>query len=144
MGLFIDCRYAIRNLLKSVKFSLLVLFIIVGSLTISLIGFNFVHTIMFSNIDNYETSSDIRILRVRNSITEQRDFTYSMIEPFSDLAETNNLDEWLAIQRTRLFISNGKQANLILTKEINSYNFIPYSFGNSCIEKIFIKGEEII
>ena len=41
-------------------------------------------------------------------------------------------------------ITKGKQANLILTKEINSYNFIPYSFGNSCIEKIFIKGEEII
>ena len=40
-------------------------------------------------------------------------------------------------------ITKGKLANLILTKEIDSYNFIPYSFGNSCIEKVFLNGEEI-
>ena len=40
-------------------------------------------------------------------------------------------------------ITKGKLANLILTKEINSYNFIPYSFGNHQIEKVFLKGEEI-
>ena len=40
-------------------------------------------------------------------------------------------------------ITKGKIANLILTKEINSYNFIPYSFGNHQIEKIFLKGKEI-
>ena len=40
-------------------------------------------------------------------------------------------------------ITKGKLANLILTKEINSYNFIPYSFGNPCIDKVFIKGKEI-
>ncbi|SOE21615.1 imidazolonepropionase [Spirosomataceae bacterium TFI 002] len=37
-------------------------------------------------------------------------------------------------------ISIGKRANLILTKPINSYNVIPYSFGNSCIEQVFING----
>jgi imidazolonepropionase len=41
-------------------------------------------------------------------------------------------------------ITKGKLANLILTKEINSYNFIPYSFGNHCIDKVFLKGVEII
>ena len=40
-------------------------------------------------------------------------------------------------------ITKGKLANLILTKEINSYHFIPYSFGNHCIEKVFLKGLEI-
>ena len=40
-------------------------------------------------------------------------------------------------------ITKGKLANLILTKEINSYNFIPYSFGDHCIEKVFLKGLEI-
>lgn len=39
-------------------------------------------------------------------------------------------------------ITKGKLANLILTKEINSYNFIPYSFGNHCIEKVYLKGQE--
>ena len=40
-------------------------------------------------------------------------------------------------------ISIGKSANLILTKPINSYAFIPYSFGMSCVEKVFIKGVAI-
>lgn len=40
-------------------------------------------------------------------------------------------------------ITIGKQANLILTKAINSYGFIPYSFGIHQIEKVFVKGKEI-
>lgn len=40
-------------------------------------------------------------------------------------------------------ITKGKQANLILTKQINSYGFIPYSFGTNQIEKVYLKGEEI-
>ena len=40
-------------------------------------------------------------------------------------------------------ITVGKQANLILTKPINSYGFIPYSFGNHQIEKVYLKGEEV-
>lgn len=40
-------------------------------------------------------------------------------------------------------ITKGKQANLILTKPINSYGFIPYAFGNHQIETVFIKGEKI-
>ncbi len=40
-------------------------------------------------------------------------------------------------------ITKGKLANLILTKPINSYGFIPYSFGNHQIDKVFLKGEEI-
>ena len=40
-------------------------------------------------------------------------------------------------------ITRGKLANLILTKPINSYGFIPYSFGNHQIEKVFLRGEEI-
>lgn len=40
-------------------------------------------------------------------------------------------------------ITKGKQANLILTKPINSYGFIPYSFGANQIEKVYLKGEKI-
>jgi imidazolonepropionase len=39
-------------------------------------------------------------------------------------------------------ITKGKLANLILTKPINSYGFIPYSFGAHQIEKVFLKGIE--
>lgn len=40
-------------------------------------------------------------------------------------------------------ITKGKLANLILTKPKYSYGFIPYSFGNHQIEKVFLRGEEI-
>ncbi|MFV0541171.1 MAG: imidazolonepropionase [Aestuariibaculum sp.] len=40
-------------------------------------------------------------------------------------------------------ITVGKKANLILTKAINSYGIIPYSFGNNPIEKVFVSGVEI-
>ena len=40
-------------------------------------------------------------------------------------------------------ITKGKLANLILTKHINSYGFIPYSFGTNQIEKVYLKGKEI-
>ncbi|MCK5400913.1 MAG: imidazolonepropionase [Flavobacteriaceae bacterium] len=38
-------------------------------------------------------------------------------------------------------ISKGKKANLIITKEVPSYNYLPYAFGNNHIEKIIINGE---
>ena len=37
-------------------------------------------------------------------------------------------------------ITRGKYANLILTKKIPSLAYIPYSFGNNCIERVFVKG----
>lgn len=40
-------------------------------------------------------------------------------------------------------ITVGKQANLILTKPISSYCFLPYSFGENQIEKVYLKGKEI-
>jgi len=40
-------------------------------------------------------------------------------------------------------ISKGKVANFILTKPINSYGFIPYSFGANHIEHVFLKGQKI-
>ncbi len=40
-------------------------------------------------------------------------------------------------------ITIGKQANLIMTKNINSYAFIPYSFGSLLIEKVYLKGKEV-
>lgn len=40
-------------------------------------------------------------------------------------------------------ITIGKYANIILTKPISSYAFIPYSFGINQIEKVFFKGLEM-
>jgi imidazolonepropionase len=38
-------------------------------------------------------------------------------------------------------ISIGKFANLIVTKEIPSINYLPYSFGHNHIEKVMLRGE---
>jgi imidazolonepropionase len=38
-------------------------------------------------------------------------------------------------------IAIGKQANIFITKEIPSYAFIPYSFGNNLIETVIINGK---
>ena len=38
-------------------------------------------------------------------------------------------------------ITKGKQANLIITKPIDSYSYLAYSFGENCISKTMIKGK---
>ncbi|KAA3650989.1 MAG: imidazolonepropionase [Bacteroidetes bacterium] len=40
-------------------------------------------------------------------------------------------------------ITVGKKANLIISKEIDSYGFIPYSFGSDQIEEIIINGKRM-
>ena len=39
-------------------------------------------------------------------------------------------------------ITRGKLANFIITKPLNSYNFLPYNFGQNNIFKVFISGKE--
>lgn len=38
-------------------------------------------------------------------------------------------------------ITVGKRANFMLTNEITGYSYIPYSFGENCIEQVWINGE---
>jgi imidazolonepropionase len=38
-------------------------------------------------------------------------------------------------------ITKGKRANLIITKEVPSYNYLPYAFGDNHIDQIIINGE---
>ncbi len=40
-------------------------------------------------------------------------------------------------------IAVGKKANLLVTKEIPSYSFIPYSFGGDHIDEVILNGERI-
>jgi imidazolonepropionase len=49
----------------------------------------------------------------------------------------------MGLEKTHGSICKGKKANFIITKEIPSYGFIPYSFGNQHIDKVFIEGKEI-
>ena len=38
-------------------------------------------------------------------------------------------------------ITVGKKANLIVTKEIPSLAYLPYSFGNNLIDRVMLRGE---
>lgn len=49
----------------------------------------------------------------------------------------------MGISDTHGSITRGKKANLILTKKISSYAFIPYAFGSNSIEKVFINGKAV-
>jgi imidazolonepropionase len=40
-------------------------------------------------------------------------------------------------------ITKGKKANFIITKDIPSYNVIPYNFGNHQIASVYINGKEV-
>lgn len=46
----------------------------------------------------------------------------------------------MGIQETHGSICKGKIANFMITKPLNSYNYIPYAFGENCIEKVYING----
>ena len=38
-------------------------------------------------------------------------------------------------------ITRGKKANILITKEVPSYEFLPYAYGSDKIEKVIIEGE---
>ncbi len=46
----------------------------------------------------------------------------------------------MGISDTHGSITKGKKANFIITKPINSYNILPYSFGSNNIENVVING----
>jgi imidazolonepropionase len=49
----------------------------------------------------------------------------------------------MGLSETHGTITKGKVANLIITKPIPSYGFLPYAFGSNCIESVIIKGKLI-
>jgi len=48
------------------------------------------------------------------------------------------------ISKTHGSITKGKKANIIITKTIPSYAYLPYAFGSNLIEVVLINGNEII
>ena len=58
-------------------------------------------------------------------------------------AATINSAYAMGLSETHGSIAIGKQANVFITKEIPSYNFIPYSFGSNLIEQVIINGQII-
>lgn len=49
----------------------------------------------------------------------------------------------MGVSKTHGSIAKSKIANLIITKPINSYNVLPYSFGTNNIDSVYINGQLI-
>jgi imidazolonepropionase len=49
----------------------------------------------------------------------------------------------MGLSDTHGSITRGKKANIIVTKEIPSYGYLPYAFGSNLIDKVFLNGTEI-
>lgn len=49
----------------------------------------------------------------------------------------------MGLSKTHGSITKGKMANLIITKPIPSYGYLPYAFGSNMIDSVIIKGEEV-
>ena len=56
-------------------------------------------------------------------------------------AVTINSAYAMGISETHGSIAKGKVANVFITKEIPSYEFMPYSFGSNLIETVILKGK---
>lgn len=56
-------------------------------------------------------------------------------------AATLNAAYAMEVEQEAGSITIGKKANLILTKPLDSYNDIPYFFGDNIIERVFINGD---
>ncbi|HET8839676.1 MAG TPA: imidazolonepropionase [Flavobacteriaceae bacterium] len=56
-------------------------------------------------------------------------------------AATINAAYAMGLQDVLGSITKGKIANLIVTKEISSYGFLPYSFGSNHIEQVILRGK---
>lgn len=49
----------------------------------------------------------------------------------------------MGVLETHGSITKGKKASLIITKEISSYNYLPYAFGSNLVDKVILKGKLI-
>lgn len=56
-------------------------------------------------------------------------------------AVTINSAYAMGISETHGSITVGKKANIIITKKIPSYEFIPYAYGSNLIERVLLNGE---
>ena len=58
-------------------------------------------------------------------------------------ATTINTAYAMGLEKELGSICIGKKANLFITKEISSYSYLPYSFGENVIEKVVLNGKII-
>lgn len=66
---------------------------------------------------------------------------YKMTPEEAINAATINSAYAMDLSKTHGSIAIGKKANIFITKEISSYNYVPYAFGSNLIETVIINGK---
>ena len=76
---------------------------------------------------------------ISESLIKQKNIKkeYKKVWSRNSTITSNYIDKKVAIHNGKFFI------NVFITKEISSYNFIPYSFGSNLIETVIINGKVI-
>jgi len=69
---------------------------------------------------------------------------YRMLPEEAINAVTLNSAYAMGISEEYGSIGKGKKANLIITKEIPTYEYLPYSYGSDKVEKVIIEGELVV
>jgi imidazolonepropionase len=67
---------------------------------------------------------------------------YRMTPEEAIYATTINTAYAMGISATHGSITRGKKANLLITKPISSYEYLPYAYGENKIEKVILNGED--
>jgi imidazolonepropionase len=68
---------------------------------------------------------------------------YKMTPEEAINAATINSAYAMDLSKTHGSITEGKTANVFITKEIPSYSYLPYSFGSNLVETVILNGEII-
>jgi imidazolonepropionase len=50
----------------------------------------------------------------------------------------------MGLSDTHGSITKGKKANVIITKAIPSYGYLPYAFGSNLIDAVYLNGQTLI
>ena len=69
---------------------------------------------------------------------------YKMTPEEAINASTINAAYAMGLNETHGSIAIGKKANLFITKEISSTAFLPYSFGDNCVETVILNGKIVV
>ncbi len=69
---------------------------------------------------------------------------YRMLPEEAINAVTLNSAYAMGLEHEYGSIGRGKKANLIITREIPSYEFLPYAYGSDKVEKVILNGEMVV
>ncbi|RXJ70837.1 hypothetical protein CS022_22165 [Veronia nyctiphanis] len=75
MTWLLDLKYSLRQLAKARSFAALMLFIIIGSLTVTMVGFNYVYTVTVKPLSSEREQSVRTVRQLRSTVYEGRSLT---------------------------------------------------------------------